>query len=72
MKWGWFFAEAIVWYLFINVLLVSIKYEVTIWYSSLILLILAYLGTYLCPWFRETAAYKRMVKAKKKRRKKRK
>lgn len=64
MKFGWFLAEAVVWYVFLYYFLFVIKNDTNLWTSSVILVVLAYLGMYLCPWFRETDAYKRMMKKK--------
>ncbi len=54
--------EAIVWYAFIYYALYSIKNPVDLRVSALILLVLAFLGTIACPWFRRTQAFKEMVK----------
>tara|TARA_Y100000310_G_C20651012_1_gene799438 strand:+ start:1195 stop:1386 length:192 start_codon:yes stop_codon:yes gene_type:complete len=63
MKLGLAIGEAVVWVLFVYYLLFSIKNEVNLWYSAVILVALCYLAFYLCPWFRETNAYKKMMKA---------
>ncbi len=63
MKWRLFIGEAVVWILFAYYALFSIKNEVNLWTSAVILVALCYLAFYLCPWFRETAAYKKMMKA---------
>ncbi len=61
---NWFLAviEAIVWFGFIYYLLYSIKNPVNLWMSAVILLALFYIGTLLCPWFRQTKAFKDMLK----------
>ena len=59
----WFLAgvEAVVWYVFIYYALYSIKNPVNLFVSALILLVLAYIGTISCPWFRRTEAFKKML-----------
>jgi len=60
---NWFLAivEAMLWYGFIYYLLYSIKNPVNLAQSALILLIIAYVATLACPWFRNTDAWKRML-----------
>ena len=60
----WFLTgiEILVWYGFIYYLLYSIKNPVNLFVSTLILLVLVYIGTISCPWFRKTDAFKRMLK----------
>ncbi|MFQ6119988.1 MAG: hypothetical protein ACE5KE_08895 [Methanosarcinales archaeon] len=58
----WFLTgvEAVVWYGFIYYTLYSIKNDVNLFVSALILLALAYIGTISCPWFRQTKAFKEL------------
>jgi multisubunit Na+/H+ antiporter MnhF subunit len=53
--------EAVIWYCFIYYLIYAIKNPVELWQSALVLLILAYLGTILCPWMQNSDAWKRML-----------
>ena len=53
--------EAIVWYGFIYYLIYAIKNPVNLYTSALILLVLAYIGTISCPWFRRTKAFKELI-----------
>ena len=59
----WFFAvvEAVIWFAFIYYALYSIKNPVNLFMSALILLVLAYIGTLTCPWFRKTQAFKELI-----------
>jgi len=54
--------EAVVWYVFILYTLYAIKNPVDLYVGALVLLILAYIGTISCPWFRRTKAFKELVK----------
>ena len=60
----WFLVivELVVWYGFIYCVLYAIKNPVNLYFSALILLVLAYIGTVSCPWFRKTKAFKKLVK----------
>ncbi|MBW2985410.1 hypothetical protein KY313_02030 [Candidatus Woesearchaeota archaeon] len=60
--WTLSIVEAIIWFFFLYYLLFSIKNEVNLWMSAFILLVLAYVGTITCPWFRNTAAYKKLMR----------
>jgi hypothetical protein len=59
-EWFWTVVEAVIWYFFIYYLLFAVQNEVNLWTASLVLLVLAYLGTITCPWFRKTDAWKRL------------
>ena len=63
MKWGLLIGEFVVWVLFAYYALFSVKNDVNLFTSAFVLVLLCYLGCYLCPWFRETNAYKKMMKA---------
>ena len=54
-------AEAVVWYAFIVYLLYALTNPVDIFVSGLILLALMYLGVWICPWVRHTAAWRQMT-----------
>ncbi|MDO8482387.1 MAG: hypothetical protein Q7S86_01050 [bacterium] len=54
-------AEAVVWYAFIVYLLYSLTNPVNIYISGLVLLVLMYLGVWICPWVRHTTAWRRMM-----------
>ena len=54
--------EAIIWYGFIYYFLYSIKNPVNLYVSALVLIVLIYIGTISCPWFRRTQAFKELVK----------
>lgn len=56
----WWIIEAIIWYVWLYYFLFSIKNPVDIAASALILLVLAYLGTLACPWFRNTEAWRKL------------
>ncbi len=61
----WFFAvvEVVICYFFIYYLLSSIKGGVVnLWVDALVLVVLAYLGTIISPWFRKTNAWRRLFK----------
>ncbi|MEX0920119.1 MAG: hypothetical protein WDZ69_00880 [Candidatus Pacearchaeota archaeon] len=45
-----YIVSAVIWFFFIYYLLFSIKTDIDLWLASLILLVLAYLGTLSCPW----------------------
>ena len=53
--------ETLAWYGFIYYALYSIKNPVNLFVSALTLLVLAYIGTISCPWFRRTEAFKKML-----------
>ena len=53
--------EAVIWYLFIYYALYSVKNPVNLRVSALVLLVLAYVGTIACPWFRRTKAFREMM-----------
>ena len=54
--------EVITWYGFIYYMLYSIKNPVNLFASTLVLLVLAYVGTISCPWFRRTSAFKELAR----------
>ena len=60
--WFWAGIEAVIWYFFIYYALFALKTDVNLWNAALILLVLAYVGFIACPWFRETAAWKRLMR----------
>ena len=63
MKWGLLLVDLVIWYFTLYYLLFVIKNAVDLRVASLILLVLGGLGFYFCPWFRETVAWKKMIKA---------
>ncbi|MFH1643783.1 MAG: hypothetical protein ABIA74_01270 [bacterium] len=60
----WLFSilEAILWYGFIYLFIFTIKNPVNLWLNSFILLILLYVASISCPWFRNTDAWKKLWK----------
>lgn len=53
--------EALVWYIFIVYFLYSLKNPVNIYISGLILLTLGYVGCLLCPIFRYSTGFRRLM-----------
>ncbi len=53
--------EAGVWYVFIYYLLYVLKNPVELWQAALVLLVLAYVGVFVCPWVRYTDSWRRMM-----------
>lgn len=60
----WLFAllEAVCWYFFVYILLYSIKNPVSLWKSSLLLIVLAYTAACLCPIIRYSYSWQNMFK----------
>ena len=54
-------AEAVVWYAFTVYFLYCLKNPVNIYFSGLILVVLMYLGVWICPWVRHTTAWRRLT-----------
>ncbi len=61
--WLWGIVETVIWYGFIYYLLYVLQNpaEVSLWFASAVLLILAYLGTVSCPWVHNSDAWQRML-----------
>jgi len=59
--WFWGVVETVIWYGFIYFLLYVLKNPVDLWFSSAVLLALAYLGTMACPWVHNSDAWRRML-----------
>lgn len=53
--------EAGIWYVFIYYLLYVLKNPVELWSAALILLVLMYVGVFVCPWVRYTSGWRRMT-----------
>jgi hypothetical protein len=51
-------------YLFIYYTLISIKYDLNLYFSALILLVLLYIGIFTCPLIREGECFKSFFKKK--------
>lgn len=49
-EWLMAVVEAVLWYVFIYVLLYSLKNEVNLYLASLVLLVVGYVATITCPW----------------------
>jgi len=60
-NWLWWIVEAILWYVWIYFFLYTIKNNIDISVAALILLIIGYLATLSCPWFRNTGAWQRLT-----------
>ncbi|MFH1392977.1 MAG: hypothetical protein ABIG73_01150 [Patescibacteria group bacterium] len=54
-------AEAGVWYVFIYYFLYALKNSVELWQAALVLLVLAYVGVWVCPWVRYTDSWRKMM-----------
>jgi hypothetical protein len=52
--------ETATWYGFIYYMLYSIKNDVNLFISALVLLVLSYVAVLTCPWFRRTKAFKEL------------
>lgn len=52
--------EAGLWYGALYYFLYSIKHDVNLYQSALIILVLGYAASVACPWFRSTAAWQKM------------
>ena len=61
-NWGLAILEAVIWYVFVYYFLFVLKNETNLYLSTLILLALMYVGTLVCPWFRNTSAWKELWK----------
>ncbi|MFC1842508.1 hypothetical protein ACFLYU_02525 [Candidatus Dependentiae bacterium] len=61
-EYGFGFLEAIFWFLFIYVLIYSIKKDVNLFVMSFVLLALMSAATMFCPLIRETDAWKKLFK----------
>lgn len=61
-NWVMAIVEAVLWYLFIYYLLWSVKNDVSVAQSALILLALAYAASISCPWFRNSGGWLRLWK----------
>lgn len=59
-NWLWAVVEAGLWYGVIYYSLYSLKNPVNLGLSALIIMGLSYLAVLVCPWFRQTDAWKRM------------
>ncbi len=59
----WFLSvlELVIWYGFFYCLLNAIVNPSNLYVSALILTILSTAGILICPWFRNTSAWKRMI-----------
>ncbi len=53
--------EAGVWYVFTYYFLYVLKNPVELWQAALVLLALAYLGVWVCPWIRYTDGWRKMM-----------
>jgi hypothetical protein len=53
--------EAGVWYVFIYYFLYVLKNPVELWLAALVLLVLAYVGFWVCPWIRYMDSWRRMM-----------
>lgn len=62
----WIFAgvEAIFWYGFLYYFLFSIKNDVNLFQSALVLLLFCYVAIIFCPWVRHTSAWKELFNKK--------
>ena len=58
----WAVVEAVCWYTFIYLTLYAIKNPVDLYQYSLYLLVILYVGTVSCPWFRNTDAWQKLWK----------
>jgi len=64
VNWFWSIVEIILWYGFFYYLLEAIKNSSNLYVSALILTIIATAATLACPWFRNTDAWRRMMRKK--------
>ena len=53
--------EAGIWYLFIYYMLYVLKNPVDLWQASLILLVLAYVAVFVCPWVGYMSSWRKMM-----------
>lgn len=53
--------EAVVWYAFTYYFIFVLRNPVEIWKAALVLVALAYLAIFICPWVRHTDSWRKMT-----------